>query len=336
MNKLRSDSMFSQLTPEQVETLEGWLFEENLSYKEALERVRNEFKVEASLTGLRRFYRRLAMGRHKEDFVEMASVCTEALKECAGDGKMYAGLLALAMKTAVELAVQKPDRFREFTTLFRAVTSAQGMEMKRVEFQREEERIARSALWRQEEELKKKKEEERDREWARLQNERNEAREAKRKATIAAKKAALESSKSQAPSAHLRQEGFGGQARETSNSEGRAVEEKVLIEGTMTNEQGPFNDKRENDEAPMSNDERMTNVQGLQGSAASAPEAEKVKGKTDAAEKSMETIVKAEGANILALPEVAAVQPKKLSPEETALRGGYFRIVRQGKPHSAA
>jgi hypothetical protein len=51
MNKLRSESVFSQLTPEQVETLEGWLFEENLSYKEALERVQNEFRVEASLRG---------------------------------------------------------------------------------------------------------------------------------------------------------------------------------------------------------------------------------------------------------------------------------------------
>jgi len=312
MNKLRSDSVFSQLTVEQVETLEGWLFEENLSYKEALERVRNEFKVEASLTGLRRFYRRLAMGRHKEDLVEMASVCREALKECAADGKMYAGLLALAMKTAVELAVQKPDKYREFTTLFRAVTSAQGMEMKRVLFQREEERIASAGLWQQEEELRKKKEEEWQREWARQASERNEAREAKRKATIAAKKAVLEL-----------------QNAECGVRNSAAVESPAFaLSATAGKECGVCQ------EVPMTQD------QGLKESAISprpsSPDVERVEGKGDAAEKSSETILKADGANILALPEVAAVQPKKLSPEEAALRGGCFRILGQEKPRSAA
>src|SRR5580698_9461278 len=98
MNKLRTDSVFSQLTPEQVETLEGWLFEENLGYKEALERVRQEFNVTGSLSGLRRFYRRLTMERTREELTEMASVCADALATAKTDGTMQAGLLTLAMK----------------------------------------------------------------------------------------------------------------------------------------------------------------------------------------------------------------------------------------------
>ena len=43
MSKLRSDSAWSKLTAEQRETLEGWLFEENIGYKEALERAQKEF-----------------------------------------------------------------------------------------------------------------------------------------------------------------------------------------------------------------------------------------------------------------------------------------------------
>ncbi len=146
MNKLRTDSVFSQLTPEQVETLEGWLFEENLGYKEALERVQKEFNVAGSLSGLRRFYRRLAMERSREDRVEMASVCADALNTAKMDGTLQAGLLTLGYKCAMELLVQSPEKVREFTALLRALTSAQALEMKRMEFQREEERIKRSVL----------------------------------------------------------------------------------------------------------------------------------------------------------------------------------------------
>jgi len=39
MSKLRSDSKWNELTAEQRDTLEGWLFEENVSYREALERL---------------------------------------------------------------------------------------------------------------------------------------------------------------------------------------------------------------------------------------------------------------------------------------------------------
>ena len=156
MNKLRTDSVFSQLTPEQVETLEGWLFEENLGYKEALERVQKEFNVAGSLSGLRRFYRRLAMERSREDLAEMASVCADALATAKTDGTLQAGMLTLAMKVAVELLVQSPEKVREFTALLRAITSAQALEMKRIDFQREEERIRKCILEQEREEAEKR------------------------------------------------------------------------------------------------------------------------------------------------------------------------------------
>ncbi len=61
--KLRADSNWSGLTGEQRQTLERWLFEENLSYKETLERARKEFGIEASLASLQRFRRRVIKER---------------------------------------------------------------------------------------------------------------------------------------------------------------------------------------------------------------------------------------------------------------------------------
>jgi hypothetical protein len=228
MNKLRNDSVFSQLSPEQVETLEGWLFEENLGYKEALERVEKEFQVKGSLSGLRRFYRRLAMERSREDLVEMAELCTDALKTMKADGTLQAGLLTLGYKCAMELLVQSPGRVREFTALLRALTSAQALEMKRIDFQREEERIKKSVL-----DYERKEAEQR--EYERQNNERwrvtLERREATRKANLAAK-AAAESSKLQEPG-----------TRETANPKLQIVGEEVGQAGAGGETLSPEPDK---------------------------------------------------------------------------------------------
>ena len=83
MNKLRSDSTFCQLTPQQADTLEGWLFEERLSYPKVVERLKTEFGLETSLTGVRRFYKRLDVERSAQslmDAAEMSGLTVEALK----------------------------------------------------------------------------------------------------------------------------------------------------------------------------------------------------------------------------------------------------------------
>ena len=52
MRKMRDDSTWNQLTIEQREMLENWLFEENLGYAKTLERVQKEFGVEATVASL--------------------------------------------------------------------------------------------------------------------------------------------------------------------------------------------------------------------------------------------------------------------------------------------
>ena len=157
MSKMRSDCVFSKLTLEQVETLEGWLFEENLNYKEALERAQKEFGIGGSLTGLRRFYGRLAKERGRESLTEAMSACVEAA--ALGDNAtLRAGLLTMANACAVQFMTESPKDIRQFTALLRALTSAQGQEMKWIKFEREDGWNWRSRM--REEARKSKQEEE--------------------------------------------------------------------------------------------------------------------------------------------------------------------------------
>jgi hypothetical protein len=55
LGKLRCDSTWAALTPEQREMLEGWLFEENLGYTEVLERAQKEFGITGTKMSLTRF-----------------------------------------------------------------------------------------------------------------------------------------------------------------------------------------------------------------------------------------------------------------------------------------
>jgi len=64
MRKLRSDSSFNGLSAGQREQLLNWLFDENMSYAAAVERVRKEFGIAASLAAMGRFYRHAAEERH--------------------------------------------------------------------------------------------------------------------------------------------------------------------------------------------------------------------------------------------------------------------------------
>lgn len=139
MNKLRSDSVFCQLTQEQIEKLEEWLFEERLSYTETLERLQKEFGVTGSKSGLARFYARLAKERSHANLVEVVGACMDATGLVKMPGTLQAGLLTLANKCAVEFLIESPGKVKEFTALLRAVTSAQGQEIKRRQYEYKEE-----------------------------------------------------------------------------------------------------------------------------------------------------------------------------------------------------
>jgi len=74
---MRDDSTWNQLTPEQRETLESWLFDENLGYVKTVERVQEEFGLEATIASVGRFYRLRARGRQVAELVEAQAAASE-------------------------------------------------------------------------------------------------------------------------------------------------------------------------------------------------------------------------------------------------------------------
>jgi hypothetical protein len=63
MRKMRDDSTWNRLTPEQLGLLDDWLFKERLGYATALARAEKEFGLVASPSSMGRYYRRRARVR---------------------------------------------------------------------------------------------------------------------------------------------------------------------------------------------------------------------------------------------------------------------------------
>ena len=140
MSKLRSDSKWNKLTAEQRETLEGWLFEENVGYREALERAEKEFGITASTRSLAEFYQQLARERMKAQVGELKEVCKE-MEAVEVDWEGLGGTaIALVAKRAIHLAVDSPDKVQELVSLTRLLVANEALEIKKRWLEMEEER----------------------------------------------------------------------------------------------------------------------------------------------------------------------------------------------------
>jgi hypothetical protein len=140
MSKLRSDSKWTGLSPEQQETLEGWLFEENVGYREALERAQKEFGITASVRSLAEFYQHLARERMKAEVGELKDVCKE-IEAVDVDWEALGGTaIALVAKRAIHLAVDAPDKVKELVSLGRLLVANEAQEIKKRWLVMEEDR----------------------------------------------------------------------------------------------------------------------------------------------------------------------------------------------------
>src|SRR5580704_2901903 len=63
MRKLRNDSKWNRLTPQQRALAEQWLFSESRGYGETASRLKSEFGLETSIASVGRYYRRRARER---------------------------------------------------------------------------------------------------------------------------------------------------------------------------------------------------------------------------------------------------------------------------------
>ncbi len=131
MSKMRNDSTWNQLTPEQRETLETWLFDENLGYAETVERVRREFGLQATTSSVGRFRRRRAAEHQAEDFADAQAAAIDLNDLHLNLTSLREALVKLAAKTAFSLVTEKPDALRPAVPLIKLLFASEAIGIRR-------------------------------------------------------------------------------------------------------------------------------------------------------------------------------------------------------------
>jgi hypothetical protein len=131
MRKMRDDSTWNQLTPEQRETLESWLFDENLGYAKTLERVQKEFGVEATMASVGRFYRRRARERQVEELLEAQTAASELNDLPVSVASMREAAVKLVGKAVLKLASEKPEELEHLVSFTKLLLESEDNDLRR-------------------------------------------------------------------------------------------------------------------------------------------------------------------------------------------------------------
>ena len=109
MSKMRSDSNWNELTPEQREALEHWLFEENLGYANVVERAKKEWGLDSSVSSVGRYYRRRRAERTVESLDEAAESAEAIEATAAKADKLRSAALKVLAQRFLEEAMEGGD-----------------------------------------------------------------------------------------------------------------------------------------------------------------------------------------------------------------------------------
>jgi hypothetical protein len=131
MRKLREDSTWNQLTTGQRETLEDWLFEENLGYEKTLARAREEFGVEATMASLGRYYRRRAGERQVEELAGAQAAADELNGLGITVPRLREAALKLVGKAALKVATEKPAEVQQLVSFTKLLLESEAHDIQR-------------------------------------------------------------------------------------------------------------------------------------------------------------------------------------------------------------
>jgi hypothetical protein len=131
MRKMRDDSTWNRLTPEQRETLESWLFDENLGYAKTLERVQKEFGMEATIASVGRFYRRRARERQVEELVEAQAAASELNDLPVSVASLREAAVKLVGKAVLKLAGEKPEELGQLVSFTKLLLESEDNDLRR-------------------------------------------------------------------------------------------------------------------------------------------------------------------------------------------------------------
>src|SRR5262245_49331778 len=127
---MRDDSSWNRLTPGQRETLEEWLFDENLGYEKTVERVKQEFGIVTTVASVGRYYRRRARARQVEELVEAQAVADELNQLPVNSASLRTAAVKLVGKAVLKLVSEQPERLEDLVSLTRLLLDSEGNDIR--------------------------------------------------------------------------------------------------------------------------------------------------------------------------------------------------------------
>ena len=115
MEKVKSNASWNQLSPEQQQSLDKWLFEDKLSYAEIFPKAQSELGFTGSISSLKRYYLR----RKEEKQVAELEELKQYVAELSGAGSDVGALRTANMKLLnsylLQLLSEGPEKLKELT-----------------------------------------------------------------------------------------------------------------------------------------------------------------------------------------------------------------------------
>jgi len=133
MKKPGPNAKWIALSPEQRQTLEGWLSDDGLSYEQALERARKELGFTGAASSLRRFYQRMAQERTLADLAESAKLSSAIGRREGTIDDMRESGMKLVAQWFLRKVAESPDQVKEWAPAAKLLLARDANELKDAE-----------------------------------------------------------------------------------------------------------------------------------------------------------------------------------------------------------
>jgi len=117
----------------QRKILEGWLFEEGLTYEAALKRAKKEMGFTGSVSSLIRFYQRTAQERTLSGFAESSRLSSAIDGEAATAEQMQRSAVKVMAQWLLQKVTQSPDRVKDWAPVAKLLLHWDANELKDAE-----------------------------------------------------------------------------------------------------------------------------------------------------------------------------------------------------------
>jgi hypothetical protein len=131
MRKMRADSTWARLTPEQLDLLDEWLFEQRLGYATALARAEKEFGLRASLSSMGRYYRFCAAERQVMGLVKAQKAAMELNAVTADKDDLRTAAVKLVGKAALKVDAEQPEQVESLALLTNILLKSEENDIRR-------------------------------------------------------------------------------------------------------------------------------------------------------------------------------------------------------------